>query len=200
RRARLAMAAGMIDGALGPAHGGEVDIVVVSENSADPDRGRHGVERDADALAGDVLGRADAGLAVDIDIAVPKHARGKHRQRHEWAVAAGEAADIFGAGEFGGIEFLAAAHAIEQVARLLDGDEIEVDVLDLDIAAPERLGAVVEAAGKCQSSQRQSSHVATSRMNGLGRCYNAWRRKSLRRYTRSKPWTKRPSTAACENF
>ncbi len=162
RCARLAMPARMIDGAFGPAHGGEVDIVVVRENAADPDRCRHGVERNADALAGDVLGRANAGLAVDIDIAVTEHPRGKHRQRHEGVVAAREPADIFGAGEFRGVELLLAAHAIEQVARRVDRDEVEIDILDFDISGPQRLGAVVEAAGK-----RQSGHVANlARMMG----------------------------------
>src|SRR5262249_56870988 len=67
----------------------------------------------------------------------------------------------------GGVELLFATHAVEQVAGLLDRDEVEVDVLDFDISGPERLGAVIEAAGK-----RQSSHfftlqdLATSRMNG----------------------------------
>jgi hypothetical protein len=98
------------------------------------------------------LGGADAGLAVDIDVAVPEHARGKHRQRHERVVAAREPADVFGAGEFGGIELLLAAHAVEQVARGVDCDEVEVDILDFDIAGPERLGAVIETAGKRQSS------------------------------------------------
>src|SRR5262249_41008371 len=140
------------------AHGGEVHIVMMAENAADPDRRRHGVERDADAFAGDVLGRADAGLAVDVDVAMAEDARGKHQQRHERTSSAGKATDEFGAGEFGGVEFLAAAHAIEDVARLLDRDEVEIDVLDRHISRAERLGAVVETAGKCQSG-----HVATSR-------------------------------------
>src|SRR5262245_9707134 len=154
-RARLAMPAGMIDGAFGPAHGGEVDIVVVGENATDPDRRRHGVERNADTLAGDVLGRTNAGLAVDVDVAVAEHPRREHRQRHEGVVAARKPTDVFGAGKFRGVELLLATHAIEQVAWRVDRDEVEIDILDFDISGPQRLGAVVEAAGK-----RQSSHLA----------------------------------------
>jgi hypothetical protein len=52
-----------------------------------------------------------------------------------------------------------AAHAIEDFARRLDGQEIEVDALDPDVAGAQRIGAIVNAAGERQS---QARHVMTS--------------------------------------
>jgi len=60
----------------------------VCEMAADPYRRGHRVERNADAPALQVLGRLNASLAIDVDIAVAKHACGKYRQRHERAIAA----------------------------------------------------------------------------------------------------------------
>src|SRR5262249_31475500 len=123
RRARLAVPPGGIDGAPAPAHARQIDVVVVREEGPEAERPRPGVERDANALAGDVLGRADAGVAVDVDVAVPEHPRWEHRQRHERTVAADEPADVFGTRELRSVELLLAAHAVEQVARRVDGDE-----------------------------------------------------------------------------
>jgi hypothetical protein len=64
----------MVDRAFDPAAAGEVDAILMREMAANPDRGGHGVDRHAHALAGDVLGLANAGLAVDVDVAVPEHA------------------------------------------------------------------------------------------------------------------------------
>src|SRR5215468_97586 len=111
--------------------------------------------------------RADAGLAVDVDVAVPEHLRGNTGATNV-AVAAGEAADEFGAGEFGGVELLLATHAVEQAARLLDCDEVEVDILNFDISGPERLGAVIETASKRQSSH--FSHLAGFKPGRYNRC------------------------------
>jgi hypothetical protein len=57
-------------------HAGEIDPVLVLQQAADEQRCRLGVKRDADALALEVLRRADR-LAVDRDEAVTKDARGK---------------------------------------------------------------------------------------------------------------------------
>src|SRR5262249_26981301 len=97
RSARFAVAPRVIDRPLDPANGGEIDSVFVGKMAADPYGGRHGVERDADPLAFDVLGAADFGLAVDEDIAMTKHPRRKSRERHEGTIAAGVAADVLGA-------------------------------------------------------------------------------------------------------
>jgi len=60
--------------------------VIVLQQATDEDRRRHGIERHADPFAGEVLGLADLAL-VDRDIAVPEHARRKHRDRHHWTIA-----------------------------------------------------------------------------------------------------------------
>src|SRR5438105_1536337 len=73
RRARVAVASGMVDGALDPTEGGQIDPVFMGEMSANPHRGGHRIEGDAYALALDIVGRADASPAVDEDVAVPKH-------------------------------------------------------------------------------------------------------------------------------
>src|SRR5215216_6218214 len=74
RCARLAVPAGMIDGAFEPANLRSVDAVLMGEVAANPDRGGHCIEGDADALAFEVLRHTDAGLAVDVDVAVAEHA------------------------------------------------------------------------------------------------------------------------------
>src|SRR5215471_5284855 len=160
RRMRMAMLARLLDRALNPANGGEVDAVLMRQMTADPDRGGLGVEGDADALSLEVLRAANAGFPVHIDVAVAEHARGKYRNRHEWTVSPRHPADEFGAGEFGGVEFMAAAHAIENLARIFDGDIIEVDALDRHVAGAQRLHAIVLAAGERQS---QTRHGAPSR-------------------------------------
>src|SRR5262249_47282791 len=48
--------------------------------------------------------------------------------------------------KLGNIEFLAARHSVEDRSRLVDGNEIEVDALGLDLAGVKRLHAVVEPA------------------------------------------------------
>ena len=150
RRARVAVAAGMIDGAFDPVDGREVDAVLVRKVAANPDRGGHRVERNADPPVLEILGRVDAGLAVDVDVAVAEDARREHRQRYERAIAARHPADEFGAGEFRNVEFLLCAHAVENIARVSDRLEIEVDILDGDVTGAKRIRAVVDAAGKSQ--------------------------------------------------
>src|ERR1700676_4763562 len=117
------------------------------EQSADPDRRRHGVELNPDPFAFEILRRADL-ARVDRDEAVTKHPRGEHRQRHERAIAGGEAADIFGARHFRSIELELADHAVEQLARIVDIDEIEIDAFGLDLAGTQRDHAVVKTAGE----------------------------------------------------
>ena len=126
----------------------QIDAVFVLQQPVDVDRRGHGQERHADALALEVLGRLDAGLAVDGDEAVTEGARGKYRDGDERALLVGETLDEFRAGELGDVELLPARHAVENRPRLIDGDEVEIDALDLDLAGIERLHAVVEPARK----------------------------------------------------
>ena len=60
-------------------HAGEIDIIFILQQAADEQRRRLGVERDADALALELLRRPDR-LAVDRDEAVTEDARGKDRK------------------------------------------------------------------------------------------------------------------------
>ena len=50
------------------------------------------------------------------------------------------------------------AHAIEDFARRLDGEIVEVDALDRDFARAQRLHAIVQAACECQP---KTPHIAS---------------------------------------
>ena len=146
-RARRAVRLGVVHAALDPGDAGEVDAVVVLQQPADDDRRRHGVERHADALAGEVLRLAYLPL-VDRDVAVAEHARGEHRDRHHRAVAARRMAEVVRARHLGGVEFEIVRHPVEDLARMVDGEEIEVDAVRLHFAGVQREHAVVEPAGE----------------------------------------------------
>ena len=94
-------------------------------------------------------------LAVDDDVAVAEHARGKHRQRHERQLLGGEAADEFRARHFGGVEFEPAGHAVEISRGLSMARKLRSMPSGSDLAGVKREHAVIEAAGK---SHRQSGH------------------------------------------
>src|ERR1700761_8454987 len=111
-----------------------------------PNRRGLGVKRYADAPAGQVLGRADAGARVDEHVAVPEHPRRKYRDGDERAVAAAGVRDELGCRQFGGVEFLAADHAVENLPAGRKYDDVKVDTLGLDLARAQRLDAIVFAA------------------------------------------------------
>src|SRR5450759_1868480 len=85
-------------------------------------------------------------FAVDSDKAVPKGARWKHRQRDERALLAGKPRDEFRAGVFAYVELEAAGHAVENLARRIDVDEVEIDPLDRYGAGVERQHPIIKAA------------------------------------------------------
>jgi hypothetical protein len=66
-------------------------------------------------------------------------------------------ADEFGARHFRRVEFELAAHAVENVARLVVGEEREVDAARLNLAGIEAQHAVVEAAGERHRKRRHAS-------------------------------------------
>ena len=78
----MTISARFIDGALHPFDPIKIDAEIVSHQAADEDRRGLGVERDADALAGEILGRGDE-PAIDDDEAVAKDPRGENGQRYE---------------------------------------------------------------------------------------------------------------------
>src|SRR3954469_12547280 len=118
------MRSGRVDGTLHPGAFREIDAVVMLQNAADENRRRHRVERNADALALQIFRFLDLVL-VDADEGVTEAARGEYRDRDERAFLVGVALHVFRAGIFGDVELLAARHAVEDRARLLDADEIE---------------------------------------------------------------------------
>src|SRR5882757_1647939 len=60
--------------------------------------------------------------------------------------AFGEALDEFRARKLGDVELLAGRHPIEDRPGLVDGDEIEINAVDLDLAGVERLHTVIKPA------------------------------------------------------
>jgi hypothetical protein len=81
RCTRVAVAAAFVDRAFDPADGRKIDSVLVREMAADPHRRRLCVERHPDPSALEMLWSFDSRAPVDIDVAVPKHARREHRKR-----------------------------------------------------------------------------------------------------------------------
>src|SRR5215475_8934545 len=150
--------------------------MIMLENAADEDRGRHGVERDADALAFEVLGLADARLLVDADEAVAEAARGKHRDGHERTLLVGVALNVFRARIFGDVELLPARHAVEDRARLLDADEVEIDAVDRDFPGIDRLHAIIERGRKrkLQLGHWLRNPRTTEHWRGLARRGREW--------------------------
>ena len=71
-----------------------------------------------------------SGARVDENVAVTKHPRGKHRQRHERTITVARQADEFGGRQFRDVEFLPAHHAIEDVAAGFERNAGEIDALD----------------------------------------------------------------------
>ncbi|MBI2318174.1 MAG: hypothetical protein HYU75_14550 [Betaproteobacteria bacterium] len=128
--------------------------MLIGQQPADEDRRRHGVDLHADAFALQVLRRPDL-PAVDEDEAVAKDPRGKHRDRDERALPGDEARDVFGTGELRSVEFDSPRHAVEDVARPVVCQELEIDALDLHFAGGERDHAIIQAAGE---RERQSGH------------------------------------------
>src|ERR1700740_2748010 len=102
------MRARRVHRALHPMDFGQIDAEFGFENAVDEDRGRHRVERHADALASEVLRALDSRFAINRDEAEPECDRREYRNGHERAFAIGEALNEFGTGIFGDIELLTA--------------------------------------------------------------------------------------------
>src|SRR3984893_7461981 len=148
QRARMAMRAGLIDGAFDPVNPAELDAVIVLQMAAHPHRGAHGIERHADALACQVFWRCDAGTAVDAEHSVAEHAGREDRQCDQRGATCGFAGNEFRARHFRNIE-LQARHPIEGLARAggaVHGDEIELNAVGADIAPIKIEHAVVKTA------------------------------------------------------
>ena len=73
------------------------------------------------------------------------------------------------------VEFQPGGHAVEDVARVVVDQEIEVDAFDLHLAGVERQHAVVEPAGEGQRQLGHRSSVGARFALGCGH-YNTCRR------------------------
>src|SRR5215468_4254672 len=93
---------------------------------------------------------------VDCDIAVAEDARGEYRDRHHRAVGPHRMADIFRARHLAGVELEIGQHPVEDLAGVVDGEEIEVDAVRLHIAGVEREHAVIEPAGERDWNSRHA--------------------------------------------
>src|SRR5262249_8245916 len=87
-----------------------------------------------------------ARLAVHGDEPVTERARGKHRNGDERAPLVGKPLNKFRTRKLGDVKFLPARHPVEDRARLIYGNESELDAFDRDLADVEWLHAVVEPA------------------------------------------------------
>src|SRR5581483_3285660 len=150
--ARMLLAAGQ------PVQVGRAHPVIVLQDAAQPDRRRHLVLGDADALALQVLRALDAGRHVDVRGRVPKGARGEDRNGDEGEVAARPAGHVAAERHLGHVELLVDEHAPEDLLRPLEGDDGEVDALGPYGAVAERRDTVVVAA---RQVERELSHPLT---------------------------------------
>ena len=154
----MAVATWFVDSAFNPFDIAKLDAKIVLHQTADEDRRGLCIERDADALAGEVLRRSDK-PAVHDDETVTKDPGGENRQRHERQFLRGEPADIFRARHFAGVEFQAVRHPVENLAWIVDDKKIEIDTVGFDIAGLQRQHAVVEAAGEGHRQGRHTGHL-----------------------------------------
>jgi hypothetical protein len=121
--------------------------VVVLQKPADPDGRRHRIELHPDPLAREVVRLLDD-PRIHRDEAVPEHARRKDRNRDERALPGHKPRHIFGGRHLGRVEAIARGDPIEQRARIMHRDVVEVDALGLDLAGRECGHPVVEAAAE----------------------------------------------------
>ena len=150
RGGRRAMGADFLDRALDPFDGRKVDAVILGEMPAAPHRRGLGIERQADALAFQIPGPRDAGIPVDAEEPVAVGLGREYRNRDEAAVAGGRHRDELRRGELGNVEGALPHHPVEDLARRVDADELEVDPPRSDFARFERVHAVVVAAGEAE--------------------------------------------------
>src|SRR5215813_1213621 len=120
--------------------------VVLQEASHEAEPGRAPL-RGADALALEVAGFLDAGIAAHIDAGMAKNLGERDRHRHEWAVAARFERGVGGQRELRDLKLLTVEHALEALAGAQNLD-VELDPRRLDAAVHQRTGAVIIPTGK----------------------------------------------------
>jgi hypothetical protein len=150
---------GLVHAGLVPMDRSEIDTVFVREEPTRVDRGGLRPFGHADALAGELFGLCDAGLAADVDRRMAKHARREHRQRDEARVVLrGECRDL-GERHLGDVEFAVHEEAVE---HFLDRQpqRVEIDARDRYRSVDQVAHVVVLADGE---REREFRH-------GGGRC------------------------------
>ena len=123
-----------------------VHAVFVLHHAAHPDHRGDLIFRQADALAAQVLGLADAGVLADVDAGMAEDARHEGRNADIGRGAGRDRADVARERNLRDVEFLESEGAVENLLRI----ERQVGhraALDLDPAVLDRLRAVVIAAG-----------------------------------------------------
>ena len=125
------------------------DPVVVAQETAYPHRRGHGVFRNADTLAAEILGLVQAPGGVDEHAGMAEIAGREDRDGRERALAPGGHGDVVGQRHLGGVELLVVPHAPEDLLGL-HRQVVEGDADGIQRAVLQRLGAVVVAARQCQ--------------------------------------------------
>jgi hypothetical protein len=137
-----------------PAHGVDVDPVIVGEDAAEPHARRHRVGADADAAAIEVLRAQLAARGVVHEervLEAPEH----HRRQQHVGLAVRLRHQVGHDGELGDIELEVAHGALERAGDLRNIGEIESDPRRGQLAAPQRPGGGVVAEERFQPRHAQ---------------------------------------------
>lgn len=132
------------------------------QHAADPDSGGHGVQLYANALAIEILGFLDR-IGIDADEAMAKYPRRKHGDGDKRPVPGDVPRDVLQGRRLRGIELAVGHHPVEDVARVLDLDEVDVQPGCAHLVGRQRDHAVVE--GGCEVAG-DGRHADTDRYIG----------------------------------
>jgi hypothetical protein len=95
---------------------------------------------------------------------VAEHTRDEHWHRDEGRVAGHELGNVLGQRKLGRIEFETPAHAVEDLPRIVDRNEGEIDAGGLHFARIERVHPIVEAGGERERNVRHEEAPVDSRL------------------------------------
>ena len=161
---------------------GDGNAVFVAQNPANPYRRGHLIFGIANALADQVLGLADAAVAIDIDAGVPEKAGWKNRNGDEGLWLAKQRKPVRGERHLGDIEFAVPQHAEES---FFDG---KVEVVQID---------AVDGDAILQQSARAVVVPASHRQPKLGHLPSPLRARRVRNLFASARCRRTPGRAAC---
>ena len=121
----------------------QIDIVVLAQDPADPQRSRDAPLRRANDAAVETGGLVQVSVGADVDRRVAERLRREHRDSGERTVRVLDAGQVDSRGELGRVELVVAALAPEQFLDL-EVEIGEVDALGADIAGVQAPGAVID--------------------------------------------------------